>query len=479
MQTRTLKRLAVAALLPAAFAGYYLFAPPGSGASHAAVQESAVAAPALRLPDFTQIAERNAATVVNVSVARTVPVANSPFSVDPNDPFYDFFRRFGGVPRGGDAIQRGEGSGFIVGADGLILTNAHVVDGVSDIRVKLYDKREFKAKLVGEDRATDVAVLRVDASGLPTVKIGDPSKLKVGEWVVAIGSPFGLENTVTAGIVSAKSRALPDDNYVPFIQTDVAVNPGNSGGPLFNLNGEVVGINSQIYSRSGGFMGLSFAIPIDVAMKVQSQLVEHGHVTRGRLGVTIQDVNQELAKSFGMDKPQGALVSSVEPGGPADRAGVKSGDVILAVDGQPVAQVNELPVKIAEMKPGTVAHFEIWREGAKKTLEVTIGKAPDQNENVASNDVEGNGGRLGVAVRPLTPEERSQLDVKGGLVVEDVGGPAARAGIQPGDVILAVNGTRVNSVSELKALVGKTRGKTVALLVQREDARTYVPVEIG
>jgi serine protease Do len=309
------------------------------------------------------------------------------------------------------------------------------------------------------------------------VKLGDSRDIKVGEWVVAIGSPFGFENSVTAGIVSAKGRALPDGTYVPFIQTDVAVNPGNSGGPLFNLKGEVIGINSQIYSRTGGYQGLSFAIPIDLATKIQGQLVQHGKVTRGRIGVTIQEVNQSLAKSFGLKQPEGALVSSVDPDGPAARAGIETGDVILGIDGKPVARSIDLSSYVADIKPGSSAQLEVWRKGAKRQISVTVGEMP------AKMAAAGGGpaleqGKLGVAVRPLSESERRAAGVEGGVLVEQAGGAAAKAGIRPGDIILALNSTPVKSADELRMMVDKT-GKVAALLVQRKDAKIFVPVELG
>jgi serine protease Do len=374
--------------------------------------------------------------------------------------------------------MRGEGSGFIVSADGYILTNAHVVNDATEVTVRMTDRHEYAAKVIGVDERTDVAVLKIEASNLPFVRFGNPEALKVGEWVVAIGSPFGFENSVTAGIVSAKSRSLPGDAYTPFIQTDVAVNPGNSGGPLFNLKGEVVGINSQIYSRTGGYQGVSFAIPIDVAVNVRDQLVANGRVERGRIGVTIQDVNQALADSFGLDRPQGALVSSVERGGPADDAGVKTGDVILAVNDRAVEHSGELPSIVAAIKPGTRATVTVWRDKAKRDL--TIKVAELEQERVARVDGKpgAEGGKLGLAVRPLSPAERQEAETDGRLLVEDVEGPAALAGVQSGDIILAVNGRPVDTVKSLREAVDQS-GSTVALLIQRGEAQIYVPVRVG
>ena len=378
---------------------------------------------------------------------------------------------------GQGAPMRGEGSGFIVSTDGIILTNAHVVDDAQKVTVKLTDRREFEARVIGSDAKSDVAVLKIDAQNLPVIKLGDPQTLQVGEWVVAIGSPFGLENSVTAGIVSAKGRSLPDDTYVPFIQTDVAVNPGNSGGPLFNLRGEVVGINSQIYSRSGGYQGLSFAIPIDVALNVSKQLQTQGHVTRGKLGVGIQDVDQALAESFGLEVPRGALVASVEKGGPAEKAGLREGDVILQFDGQVIESAGQLPSAVAATDPGKAVALQIWREQATREVKVKLGQTTDDNA-VAANFDGTNAGRLGVMVRPLSAEEKQQADLSDGLVVENVDGAAAEAGVRPGDIVLSANGSPVKSVEQLRSVVSGSKSH-VALLVQRGDARVFVPVELG
>ena len=450
-----------------------------AAAAPAAAASAAAPVATVALPDFSSLVDKYGPAVVNISVTGTMKtntqIPQFP-GMDPDDPFWQFFRRFQPIPRGEQPV-RGLGSGFIVSPEGIILTNAHVVDGADEVTVKLTDKREFKAKVVGVDKQSDVAVLKIPASNLPTVKLGDSAGVRVGEWVVAIGSPYGFENTVTAGIVSAKGRSLPEDNYVPFIQTDVAVNPGNSGGPLFNMKGEVVGINSQIYSRTGGFQGLSFAIPIDVAVKVKDQLQQYGHVTRGRLGITIQGLDQQLAESFGLKKPTGALISAVEKNGPAAKAGLEPGDVILKVDGKEISQSNELPGKVAELKPGSTTTLQIWRKGSARDVKVTVGELKDKTLAFnAGGDHEG--GRLGLAVRPLTREEQQEADVNGGLLVSDASGPAAKAGIQPGDVILALNGTSVNSVEQLRDLVGKA-GKHIALLVQRQDAKIFVPVDLG
>ncbi|BAL25728.1 DegQ family serine endoprotease [Azoarcus sp. KH32C] len=486
MKTLAIKLTATAAALAAlSFGGYE--AVRSMAPAHAGMLP-AITAPAsntagVALPNFRSIVERYGPAVVNISVEGTTKTSargQSPLGrLDPEDPFYDFFRRFGPqlqVPQG-EQITHGLGSGFIVSPDGIVLTNAHVVADANHVTVKLTDKREFSAKVIGIDKPTDIAVLRIDAHDLPTVPLGDPASAQVGDWVLAIGSPFGFENSVTAGIVSAKSRSLPDEGYVPFIQTDVAINPGNSGGPLLNLNGEVVGINSQIYSQSGGYQGLSFAIPIDVAAHVKDQLLAHGKVTRGRMGVAIQDVNQALAESFGLDSARGALISSVESGSPAAKAGLEAGDVILKIDGQPVASSAELPPKVAAVAPGKTVKLEVWRKGKTENVTVTVGE--QKPAKVASDD-EGSAdrGRLGVAVRPLSPEEQRQADTKGGLLVLDASGPAARAGIQRGDVIISVNGRPVTGAEELRKQLSGA-GKHVALLIQREDARIFVPIDLG
>ncbi len=435
-------------------------------------------APAARaLPDFSDLVEKYGPAVVNVSTVGKRQTQQED-ETDPEDPFGDLFRRFQG-PRGDVPIQ-GLGSGFIVSPDGYILTNGHVVADASEVTVKLVDRREFRAKVIGADKSTDVALIKISASSLPTVRIGDPAQTKVGQWVAAIGSPFGLDHTVTAGIVSAKSRSLSGESFVPFIQTDVAINPGNSGGPLFNMDGEVIGINSQIYSRTGGYMGLSFAIPIDVAMKVKDDLQKYGKVTRGRLGVTIQSMTTELAESFGLKKPEGALVSSVEKGSAAEKAGLASGDVILAVNGHAIDQAGDLARAIGETKPGTKVELRIWRKGAERTVAASVGEAP--SENLAQAGRGGSpgagGGKLGLAVRPLTREERRQIGTDGGVVVENATGPAARAGIRPGDVIIGFNGQPLKDVDQLRRLVDSARG-SVALLVQREGAKMFVPIKIG
>jgi serine protease Do len=447
--------------------------------SSSQAQTPPVQAGARALPDFSALVEQNGPAVVNISTT-AAPVRTQMQEIPgrPGDPVYEFFRRFQVPIPEGDAIRRGVGSGFIVSADGYILTNAHVVDDATEVTVKLTDNREFKAKVIGADRRTDVALVKIDAKNLPMVRIGDASKAKVGEWVAAIGSPFGLENTVTAGIISAKSRSLPDETYVPFIQTDVAINPGNSGGPLFNMAGEVIGVNSQIYSRTGGYMGLSFAVPIEVAMKVKTDLQKYGKVSRGRLGVTIQGVSQELADSFGLKKPQGALVSAVEPKSPADKAGVKTGDIILAVDGRTIENSIDLPRMIGETRPGTTVNLKVWRQGETRELNASLGEAPAEKVAKAESGLKAKPGKLGLAVRPLTEEERKQAETEGGLLVEGSEGPAARAGVQAGDVILAFNDQPVKSVDQLRRLVDRSRG-SIALLIQREGNKIYVPIRLS
>ena len=455
------------------------------GSAHA-IEVAAAAAPAVAspsaaaLPDFASLVEQYGPAVVNVTiVGKRRQVADVP-GFAPGDPFGEFFRRFGQpLPRGQLPPPRGEGSGFIVSEDGYILTNAHVVAEADEVTVKTTDRREYSAKVVGLDENTDVAVLKIDAKNLPTVKIGDPSKLRPGEWVIAIGSPFGFENSVTAGIVSATARAMPaGPDYAPqFIQTDVAVNPGNSGGPLFNLRGEVVGINSQIYSRTGGYMGLSFAVPIDVANRVKEQIIQHGRVIRSRIGVSIQDVNAQLAESFGLERPRGALISMVEDGAPGDKGGLKAGDVILSVDGVEIDTSSQVPGLIASKKPGSNVQIEVWRDGKTRRVTVKPEQIRDDGQRVASTDGGGDeAAQLGLVVRPLTADEKQQVETQGNLLVENVDGPAAVAGVRPGDIILGVNGSRVKSVEELKKAAKKRGGKVVALLVQRNNQQIFIPV---
>ena len=450
-------------------------APATSGASVAA-----------QLPDFSSMVQRYGPAVVNITVtAKVSPAANqgddgddsdgdnNPFG--PNSPFAPFFR---GSPFQLPTPQplHGEGSGFIIRPDGVIMTNAHVVKGATEVTVRLTDRREYTAKVIGVDEKSDIAIIKIAAKELPTVKLGDSRNLKVGEWVLAIGAPFGFENSATAGIVSAKGRTL-ESGYVPFIQTDVPINPGNSGGPLFNMRGEVVGINSQIYSRSGGYQGVSFSIPIDVAMQVGDQLQSTGKVSRGKLGVVIQQVTQGLADSFGLPQPEGALVSTVEKGGPAEKAGIEPGDVILKLNGSVLKDSTELPVQIAAVAPGNSVTLEIWRNHATREVQVKLGAMEDKRSTAAAGPAH-EGGKLGLAVRPLSADEERSASIKGGLLVERATGPAADAGIQPGDVVLAANGANVHTPQDLKDAVEKSKGH-VALLIQRGDSRLFVPVRVG
>jgi serine protease Do len=441
------------------------------------------------LPDFTRLVEEQGAAVVNISTtqaARRAAVPQIPNMED--DEVLEFFRRF--IPRqqpgpGPRPESRSLGSGFIISADGYILTNAHVIDSADEINVKLTDKREYKAKVIGADKRTDVALIKIEAAGLPSVRLGDPARLKVGEWVVAIGSPFGFESTVTAGIVSAKGRSLPQENFVPFIQTDVAINPGNSGGPLFNMRGEVVGVNSQIYSRTGGFMGLSFAIPIDVALDIQKQLRDKGRVSRGRIGVVIQEVNRDLALSFGLDRPRGALVNSVEKGSPADKAGIEATDIITRFDGKAVESSSDLPRIVGATRPGASAQVEVWRKGAARTLSLTVGEL--QEERVAARDAprerkpaELAANRLGIVVSELSAEQKKDLRLGQGLVVVDVR-PDARADVRRGDVILKMvhNGqhTELKTSEQFnRLLAGLDKTAVITLQVRRGENTAFVTV---
>ena len=478
MRKKTIMKALATALFPALIAGCTSDGIAASAPTAKPEQSAAVQLPAGRaLPDFSALVARVGPSVVNISTDRMVStdVQSLPFSED--DPFFQFFKRFQfSMPR--QAPAHGIGSGFIVSSDGYVLTNAHVVSGATDVSVKLTDRREFKAKVIGSDPQNDVALLKIDAKDLPAVHIGDPGMLKVGQWVIAVGSPFGFENSVTAGIVSAMSRSLPDGGYVPFIQTDVAINPGNSGGPLFDLDGDVVGINSQIYSRTGGYMGLSFAIPIDVAMKVKGDLQRYGKVSHGRLGVTIQQLTPDLAQSFGLKKPLGALVSAVEDNSPAARAGLEPGDIILGYNGKDIERASDLSRLVGESKPGERATLRVWHESSERYVEVTVGEMPA--EQLASNDesAQTNSGKLGLTVRPLTGEERQQLRTKDGLLVEEAHGAAAKAGVQAGDVVLALNGERVTSVAQLRRMLDKS-GKHVALLVKRDQGTIYVPISLS
>jgi serine protease Do len=487
MQVNTFKRSAIALAVVGAFAAGTVIAdrtatikPAGAANAPAAVVAATPTAIA-GLPDFSALVATHGPAVVQISVmheGRKVAARGMPDDDDDDalPPQLRGFRGFRGQPPSQGPSQ-GMGSGFIVDANGVILTNAHVVADADEVTVRLVDKREFKAKVLGSDKTTDIAVIKIEAKDLPVVKIGNPASARVGEWVVAIGAPFGLENTVTSGIISAKGRALPGDAAVPFIQTDAAVNPGNSGGPLFNLKGEVIGVNSQIFSRSGGFQGLAFAVPIDVAIDVKDQIQQNGKVSHGRLGVTIQEVSQALADNFGLKTPGGALVSTVGKDSAAAKAGVEPGDVILKFEGKDISRSSDLPPLVAQLKPGAKVTLEVWRDGKSKELTATVGELADKT-TVASAKGEAAKGKLGVAVRPLSPEEKKSGEVANGVVVEEVAGAAAKAGVRQGDVIVAVNNTPVKSPEQLRELIGKS-GKTVALLVQREEARIFIPVTIG
>jgi serine protease Do len=446
------------------------------------------------LPDFTDLAEKQGPAVVNISTSQVMKSGRSihPFPFDDDDPAFELFRRFiprhiPGIPR--EFRNQSLGSGFIISMEGYILTNAHVVDGADEVQVKLTDKREFKAKVIGSDRRTDIALLKIEASGLPTVKLGDPAKLRVGEWVVAIGSPFGFENSVTAGIVSAKGRSLPQENFVPFIQTDVAINPGNSGGPLFNMRGEVIGVNSQIYSRSGGYMGVSFSIPIDVAMEVQAQLRSGGKVSRGRIGVAIQEVTRELADSFGLAKPQGALVASVEKGAPADKAGVEAGDVIVKFDGKMVNQSSDLPRMVGSTKPGARSTIQVWRNGSTRDLVVTVGEMPDDKggkhaSSRSGKEAPASVNRLGLVLSEVSGEQRKQLGINHGLVVDEVRNGGSRSDLRPGDIVLALisKGAQIEakSVDQFNGLLAKSeKNAALTLLVRRGDSQTFITLKGG
>lgn len=487
--------IALRTLLAAAVFGFSsLLATPGAMAQ------------SRELPDFADLVEKAGPAVVNIRTTERARGGASPNAgpqlpegIDENDPFYEFFRRFlpprqspspGQGPRGGrggEEVPRGVGSGFFISADGFLLTNHHVVDGADEIYVTLTDKREFKGRVVGSDRRTDVALVKIEATGLPRLPIGDSARLRVGEWVVAIGSPFGLENTVTAGIVSAKGRETGD--YLPFIQTDVAVNPGNSGGPLLNLRGEVIGINSQIYSRTGGFMGISFAIPIDEAMRVADQLKTSGRVIRGRIGVGIAEVTKEIAEPLGLPKAGGALVRSVEPNGPAARGGVEEGDIIVRFEGRPIERSSDLPRLVGGTRPGTKVTLQVWRKGSLRDLQVTVAEsepdrtaragrpggpaapgAPGATTPAATNP-------LGLGVADLTDERRAQLRVRGGVLVETVDGLGARAGLRPGDLILSLNNQDITSARQFNELAGKLdKTRTHVLLIRRGESASFIPI---
>ena len=460
-------------------------AAPASTVAAAAIP-TAPAGRVTGLPDFSGLVAENGAAVVNISVVekpqqRIGGSSGGDEGGNDEDPLSQFFHRFQMPSPEHAPPAHGIGSGFIVSPDGYVLTNAHVVADASEVTVKLTDRREFRAKVIGVDKRSDVALIKIPGTDFPIVHFGDPTKLRPGQWAIAIGSPFGFENSVTAGVISALGRQLPDDSgssFVTYIQTDAAVNPGNSGGPLFNIDGQVIGINAQIYSRTGGYMGMSFAIPIDVALNVRDQLLKTGKVSRSRIGVSVQDINQQLALTFGLTIPHGALVSSVEPQGPGERAGLKPGDVITSVNGKNIEHSYDLPSVISQLPPGSEAHLGIWHE--RKATDVTVKTVllEDTPPQAARNGAQDGGGALGLAVRPLEPSEQKELHTRGRLVVEDVSGPALAAGLQAGDVVLGVNGAGVSTVAELKREVARA-GHTVALLIQREDAQIYVPIDIG
>jgi len=447
---------------------------------------------AASLPDFTELYERQGPAVVSIDVTQTVRRNPRMPELSEDDPFYEFFRRFGQIPRRGperDFESQSTGSGFILSGDGYIVTNAHVVDDATEVLVRLTDRREFKAKVIGADKRSDIALLKIEARDLPKVTIGDPDKLKVGEWVVAIGKPFGLENTMTAGIVSAKGRDLPQENLVPFIQTDVAINPGNSGGPLFNLRGEVVGINSLIFSRTGGYMGLAFAVPIDIAMNTVKQLQEKGRVTRGRIGVQIQEVTKEAAEAFGLKSAMGALVNSVERDGPAAKAGVESGDIIIKVDNRDVRSSNDLPRIITAVRPGTSVKLTVWRKGTTKEIAVTVAEMPQdiasaqprRNSTPAPKE-KGKPNRMGLVLSDLTDEQKKELDLKSGVLIEDISG-VVRGNVQAGDVITAIiqrgQATEAKSVTQINDLLAKLeKGAPVTFQLRRGEAQFFATLRL-
>ncbi|WP_108843957.1 DegQ family serine endoprotease [Kushneria phyllosphaerae] len=441
------------------------------------------------LPDFTALVKSAAPAVVNISTTREAAARSGMMS--PNQQLPDIFRHFfgdqmppgfGGMPdQGGSRTLSSLGSGFIISDDGYILTNAHVIDGADTVTVRLNDRRELKAKVIGQDQKTDIALIKVDASGLPTLKMGDSDGLETGEWVAAIGSPFGFDHSVTAGIVSAINRTLPTDSYVPFIQTDVAINPGNSGGPLFNLDGEVVGINSQIFTRSGGFMGVSFAIPINVAMDIADQLKDNGHVDRGWLGVVIQPVSDDLADSFGLDHARGALIADVAPDSPAAKSGLRSGDIILKAGDSDIDTSDALPRLIGRVSPGDGVDLQVQRDGKKQMIKVTVGQWPDTDGNTDDVTQAGNDS-IGLAVSGLSAEQRQQLGIDAGVLVQQVApdSAAARAGLQPGDVVVELAGKPVDSVSTLRKLVGQLNDKkAVPVRINRDGATLFVPLRPG
>jgi serine protease Do len=469
------------------------FAPALAGLAFPAAAATTVPA------DFADLVEKVGPAVVNIRT--TERVRNGQGLPGDDDEMQEFFRRFFGIPvprqqtpdrsqrrrqappqQQGEEEPRGIGSGFIISGDGYVLTNAHVVEGADEVYVTLTDTREFKAKIIGSDKTTDVALVKIEGSNLPRVAIGDSNKIRPGEWVIAIGSPFNLENTVTAGIISAKARDTGD--YLPLIQTDVAVNPGNSGGPLINMRGEVIGINSQIYSRSGGYMGISFAVPVDEAMRVVDQLKTTGKVTRGRLGVAITEVTKDVAESLGLAKSQGVLISSVESGGPADKAGLQPGDIVTKYNNVAVNKGSDLRRMIGSTKPGTKATITVWRKGANRDIAVTIAEMeaekPARSKGEKRSKPEPAANALGLTVADLTDPQRKELHIDGGVIVDSVDGPAARAGLQPGDIILRVNNTDIHDAKQFNALVAKLeQKKTAVLLVRRGDASQFVPIKPG
>jgi serine protease Do len=436
-------------------------------------------------PNYRAIVQQGGPAVVGVTVAGLHKAWSDEVPLDPNDPFFQFFRglpgfqwRIPGQGHGGSVPFRSQGSGFIISSDGLILTNAHVVREAKEVIVKLSDRREFRAKVLGSDATTDIAVLRIEAKKLPTVRLGDSRQLQVGDPVLAIGSPFGFEQSATQGIVSAKGRSLPGDSAVPFIQTDAAVNPGNSGGPLFDASGAVVGINAQIYSQSGGYQGLAFAIPIEVALKVKDQILSSGHAAHARLGVTVQDLNQSLAESFGLARPDGALIANVAADSAAASAGLQAGDVITEIQGEPIVRSGDLSSRISLATPGETVRLKVWRDKTLREVTVKLGRAEDAAQTSAARDAEREPGQLGIKLRALSPDEQAAMHLKGGLLIEGVTGAAERAGLLPGDVLLSVNGMQVRSVEQVRALMAK-KPRSAALLILRDGERIFVPVDLG
>jgi serine protease Do len=463
-----------------------LFHPHDSAAAGSVRDPGAASAPARLVaptsaPNYRAIVAQNQAAVVGITTAGPMNTSDAQQfhfgGPDGDNPLAPFFRGLPGPSPRGHGMMHAQGSGFLITADGIVLTNAHVVDGAKEVTVKLSDHREFKAKVLGADRSSDIAVLKIDGHDLPTVQLGDSDQLGVGDYVLAIGEPFGLEETATAGIVSAKGRSLPGDGYVPFIQTDAAVNPGNSGGPLFDANGAVVGINAQIYSNSGGYQGVSFAIPINVAVQVKDQIVKTGKVAHARLGVQVQTLDQSLADSFKLKAPNGALIAKVEPDSAAAKAGLKVGDVILKFNGSPIVDAGQLSARVGTATPGDKASLEIWRDGKTLSLSATVGSATSSSVAEADSG-QTSQGKLGLALRPLNSEERQQAGVPGGLLVEDAQGRAAEAGIQPGDLVLAADGVAVQTVEQLRKMV-QAHDKQIALLIQRGESRLFVPVGLG